>query len=382
MEPRRFANPYRFGSPVAGDHFADRKQELTRLAAVMGSGQNLILIAPRRYGKSSLLLAAMERTRRAGGRTGRVNLIKCSTPEEVAGAILLGAVRGPWGWLRGRTAQLAEHLGRVRIGVEIQTDARTGSVSGVSFAPSLRPVDWRGVILDVLVALGRLASDSHPVSLVLDEFQRAYEIDPGIADVMKAAVDDAPRLSLIFSGSRRHLMEQMVQDPDHGPLYNVGAKLYLGRIPVADFSRFLRSRAEAGGKRLSPQVAERIYQLALGVPNDVQLLAFWAFEQPGEEITEAALAAALRSAIADQRQEYQAVWDGLASSQQRLLKLLAERPLGSLRGVEALQRIALSPTAVAKAGTVLERSDLIRRGEAAWELTSGLMAEWLRGDYD
>ena len=207
---------------------------------------------------------------------------------------------------------------------------------------------------------------------LLDEFQRAYEIAPGIADVMKAAVDDAPRPSLTFSGSRRHLMEQMVQDPDHGPLHNVGAKLYLGRVPAADFSRFLRSRAEP----------ERIYQLALGVLKDVQLLGFWALEQPGEEITEAALAAALRSAIADQRREYQAVWDGLASSQQRLLKLLAGRPLVSLLGAEALQRIALSPTAVAKGGTVLERSDLIRRGEAAWELTSGLMAEWLCGDYD
>ncbi len=74
--------------------------------------------------------------------------------------------------------------------------------------------------------------------------------------------------------------------------------------------------------------------------------------------------------------------DGLASSQQRHLKLLAERPLDILRGEEALQRIALSPTVVAKAGTVLERSDLIRRGEAAGELTSALMAEWLRGDYD
>ncbi|MDA8395318.1 MAG: hypothetical protein M0T72_08795 [Candidatus Dormibacteraeota bacterium] len=97
---------------------------------------------------------------------------------------------------------------------------------------------------------------------LLDEFQRAYEIAPGIADVMKAAVDDAPRPSLTFSGSRRHLMEQMVQDPDHGPLHNVGAKLYLGRVPAADFSRFLRSRAEP----------ERIYQLALGVLKDVQLL--------------------------------------------------------------------------------------------------------------
>ncbi len=92
----------------------------------------------------------------------------------------------------------------------------------------------------------------------------------------------------------------MVQDPDHGLLYNVGAKPYLGRIFAADLSQLLRSRAEAGGKRLSPQVAVRIYLLALGVPNDVQLLAFWAFEQPGEEIAEAALAAALRSAIADQ----------------------------------------------------------------------------------
>ncbi len=76
-------------------------------------------------------------------------------------------------------------------------------------------------------------------------------------------------------------MEQMVQDPDHGLLYNVGAKLYLGRIFAADFSQFLRSRAEAGWKRLSSQVAEGIYQLALGALYDVQLLAFWGLRATG-----------------------------------------------------------------------------------------------------
>lgn len=49
------SNPFVFGVPVEGAHFTDREKEKREILDSLMAGQNLILFAPRRYGKSSLL---------------------------------------------------------------------------------------------------------------------------------------------------------------------------------------------------------------------------------------------------------------------------------------------------------------------------------------
>src|SRR5438876_6139864 len=93
-------NPFEFSEPVQGDSFTDREQELKTLTARMLTGQNVIVISPRRYGKTSLILNAQEVVRRRGGRTGIANLFWCQTRQEVAQELATAVVRGPLGWLR------------------------------------------------------------------------------------------------------------------------------------------------------------------------------------------------------------------------------------------------------------------------------------------
>ena len=51
-------NPFRYGKPVSGEHFCDRRQELERLLANIRSSNSLWLYSPRRYGKTSLIREA------------------------------------------------------------------------------------------------------------------------------------------------------------------------------------------------------------------------------------------------------------------------------------------------------------------------------------
>lgn len=52
-------NPFRYGEPVVGKDFADRKKEFEELKMEMLSGQNVIIYSPRRFGKSSLVYNAI-----------------------------------------------------------------------------------------------------------------------------------------------------------------------------------------------------------------------------------------------------------------------------------------------------------------------------------
>jgi hypothetical protein len=50
------SNPFKFGSVVGNEYFTDRRREAKEVADVLGSDNHLILIGPRRYGKTSFSL--------------------------------------------------------------------------------------------------------------------------------------------------------------------------------------------------------------------------------------------------------------------------------------------------------------------------------------
>ena len=48
-------NPFNFGDLALDEGFTDREQELRELEADILNGQNVVVFAPRRFGKSSLV---------------------------------------------------------------------------------------------------------------------------------------------------------------------------------------------------------------------------------------------------------------------------------------------------------------------------------------
>ncbi len=57
-------NPFKFGTIVDGKFFTDRAQELQYVQQVLRSENHLVLMSPRRFGKSSLVNKALEQTDR------------------------------------------------------------------------------------------------------------------------------------------------------------------------------------------------------------------------------------------------------------------------------------------------------------------------------
>ena len=57
---RNATNPFTFGTLALDDAFTNRHAEIASLAADMRNGQDVVVLAPRRYGKTSLVLRAMQ----------------------------------------------------------------------------------------------------------------------------------------------------------------------------------------------------------------------------------------------------------------------------------------------------------------------------------
>lgn len=374
MPSTRPPDPFHYGSPAGADHFCDRDDELAELQARMLSGNNVVLLSPRRYGKSSLLLRAIERVRRRGGASGYVTLIRCSSRREVAEAVASGILNGPLSSLTRRRENLKELLRDLRVAPVLGVDATGGFT--LSFNTATAPADWDTVLTDSLRLLAR-RSKQRATSLVLDEFQRVLEIDPALGGVFKAIADELNTTSLVFAGSKLHLMHRLASGPG-SPLLGMGERIDLDVVPEDAMTRYLVDRATAAGKPMSQEVAGLIYAAVDGIPNDVQRLAFEAFQVAADAVDEEAVADAMLRIISHQSTDYGELYERLAPTQQRVLRALACEPTAAVYAAAFLRATDVNnPNSVRAALEVLEGRELVRKRESAWVVSNAFLRAWL-----
>jgi len=80
-------NPFAFAALALDAAFADRERELAELVRDMRNGQDVVLVAPRRYGKSSLVLRAVEEVVAGGVLVAYCDLMRTPTKERFAATL-------------------------------------------------------------------------------------------------------------------------------------------------------------------------------------------------------------------------------------------------------------------------------------------------------
>lgn len=367
-------NPFQYSDPVTGDAFADRKTELKSLSSRMLAGQNVIVISPRRYGKTSLIINAQALVRKRGGRTGLANLFWCQSRQDVAQELANAVVSGPLGWLRGR----AEELHRMLAGIPGAVLSVEKDGYRVSLSPLQPRSDWTAEIRHVMQLLRQAGSDQHPASLVIDEFQKVVEIDPALPSLFKSLTDkDLQGVSLVLSGSRRHVMHDLHAGPG-APLLGVGELMTLDLVPEADMIAFLVRRAEAEGKRMTEGAARLIFTRARGVPAYVQRLAFEAFEAGEINVDEDVSERSVTTVLKRERQYFEVIYEDLVPNQRLLARALARQPAKNVMTRDFLDRSGIrSFSSIQRSLATLEEAEKVELGAEGWQVSDPLFALWL-----
>lgn len=376
------ANPFRYGAPVEGDSFCDRRDELAALTGRMRAGVHAFVLSPRRYGKTSLLLEALRRFRRQGGRGGYANLLLCTTTDEVAATVLNAVVREV---LRpaGRARQSIEDVvRRLRVSPTVKM-APDGGVS-LNFDPAVGAARWIDVLDDAAGLLEETAG-RHRTALVLDEFQQIAEVgDKGLGGAFKALADDVRHASLVFSGSHLSVMERLTVGRG-APLLGMGETFRLEVVPEGDMVAHLVERATSSGKLMSEATARELYRRADGIPNDVQWLAHGAFEAAGRSktITTETVEVAMAAVVSRQAGLFAERYEALSGAQQRIVRELARGPVEKVYAKAFLDRVRVAnANAVTTALRALSNREIVRRGEARWQLASPFFRAWLLDQLD
>ena len=376
-------NPFEYGRELSGAEIVDRTDEVARVVRALTERERLFLIGPRRFGKTSILRAAAEQAGTDGAVVLRYNAEAYPTLSTLAERLVADAAKALTGPVRraGQKVQEAFSALRPQLSYDPLTDAFSASLAA---APGRTAPAIVADALDGLNALARTAE--RPVAVVIDEFQHMVE-EGGIAaeGQIRAAVQAHDHVGYVFAGSKTRMLAEMTGDEGR-PFYRLGARLFIGPVPRADFRPFLTQGFEEADLAIEPEAIEAVLDLAEDVPYNVQRLAHecWAEARAtGEKLTPDAVRGVLERLVSRDDPFYTQAWNGLSSAQQKALLATAHEGGTGLYAGALVQAYGLtSPSTMRSALKALVQAAIVReeeqRGSVRYRLEDPFFAAWLR----
>jgi hypothetical protein len=380
MSPRDApTNPFRYGSLALDDAFTNRTAELRELEADIRNGQDVVIFAPRRYGKSSLVWRAEQDLSGDGVLLATVDLMTTPTKEKLAEKLAGAIHRDLLSGLDRARERTASFFRGLRITPTITVDPSDGSL-GFSFAAGHVRSDVDATLERLLELPAEIAAErKRTVGLIFDEFQEVVDIDADLPKLMRAVFQTQPEVAHVYLGSKRHMLTRIFNDANE-PFWRSARQMELGKIQVGEFADFIVARFAASGKTIDAAGVARILELTGGHPYATQELAYAAWEEtpPGGAADAATVDAGLDRVLRSEHAHFSLLWDEASAGQKVVLEALAAEP-GRPYSSEYRARHGLPPaTNVQKALTALTKRELVARDpEERYAIAEPFFATWI-----
>ena len=379
-ETARVANPFYFGDLALDEAFTDRRDELKALKNDMLNGQNVALIAPRRYGKSSLVRRATQELLGKGVLVVEVDLMKAPTKERFASHLaraIHADLASPIFKAKEAALKLFDSL---RVKPSITYSPSDGSYS-FSFAVTHVEEDIDATIERLLELPGQLAAEQKKrVVVYFDEFQEVTDIDPKLPALMRAVFQEQPDVAHVYAGSKRNMMTRLFNDQNE-PFYRSAKVMEIGEISADMFTAFIKKRFDATDRGVSDAAIAGLLEITHGHPYATQELAasLWDEVPLGFTASVADLQSALDAVLRSENARFTLLWENLSRSQRQLVQALAAAP-GRVQSAGYIGQHGLpSASTMQKAAEVLVRQELIgKRLDGAYEIVEPFLTEWIR----
>ena len=345
----------RFPSGIAEDTaFCNRVQERKRLKTHMEGVKHTVLIAPRRYGKTSLVRQVLKDNQFI---YVWVDFLSVTTKQEVEEKVRNAATE--------LLVKLSPELKKITLKAKTFIKSLTPEINLRALGQSLTlhlAADDTIAIDQVLLKLDEYAQTLEKcVVFVCDEFQQISDIEnnKSIEALIRHAVERSRKITYIFSGSNRHLLSEMFSHSDR-PLYRLCHVMPLERIEKREYHQFLASAAiERWKKEISVEIIEHILAVTECHPFYVNVLCDELWGETKAPDSKAMIDEVWQYYIEGHKSIIISDVVSLALNQKRVLAALAKQPTKEPTGAEFLQRTKLPQSSVKRSLETLLKKDLV-----------------------
>ncbi len=321
-------NPFKYGELSTGENFCNRQAELKRLHGAFRDGQSVVLISPRRWGKSSLVNHALQ-TYKGKLISIKIDCFGIKSAEEFYDVLLKSVLVAT----STRVQQVADSVKKhIRAMVPfIKYSIGEGEEIKVSLDLPRSRVD-----VDAILDLAQKIARQRKVRIVccIDEFQKLSEWKDGgsLLEKLRSHWQKHKDVSYCLYGSKRHLMASLFADSSQ-PFYRFGETLFLKKISKEEWVRFLVAEFKRTGKVMDPALAGRLTDRVECHSYFVQYLARTCWNNAQNKVTPADLEVSHLELLNDHVALFQQIAKGLTQYQANYLKAVVagERQFTSQR---------------------------------------------------
>ena len=270
-----------YGMSVEGDHFTDRVKETKRLKLDFENGINVILVSPRRMGKSSIVKKVKSEISNPDIKVVFMDIYDCRSEYDFYNRFASVIIKET----ATRTEQILDNIKRFLVRLTPKIAFSPEPLSEMSLSLGITPQNYQP---EEVLQLPEMIAQEQGVHIVvcIDEFQQIGEFSNSLAvqKRLRGVWQHQRNVSYCLFGSKKHLMTKLFQNRKM-PFYQFGETMFLDKIPTADWIAYICSRFEKQGKHISEDLAQKICETVENSSSYVQQLAWNVFAETDKEAT-------------------------------------------------------------------------------------------------
>jgi hypothetical protein len=350
-------SPFKYGSIVSSKFFTNREVELNRLKSNFLSGINTIIIAPRRWGKSSLIEKVVNEllSENTGIIPVTLDLFTVNSEKEFyekySKEIIKATSKGAKEWLNDAKRFFKTVIPKFHYSPLPEQD----------FSLSLDWNDTDNYTEDILDLPERIAVKKKiKIVVCIDEFQNLAQINNFLTleKKLRSIWQKHKNTTYCLYGSKRHMMTDLFNSSSK-PFYRFGDILFLDKISKEKWITFITRSFILTGKKIPADAALEIPELMQCHPWYVQQLSHYTWELTEKIASKKEVSKALDLLIRTNSPLYIRDCENLSNTQLNLLKAIASGET-QLMSFEVMQKFNLgTPRNVTKNRDILFKNDFI-----------------------
>lgn len=339
---------------AVGSAFLNREEERAYLAKRIQVSQHTVLMAPRRYGKTSLVLKVAEELNLP---YKTMDLFAAYSEEYIRDQIInkVGKL----------VIELLPRLEKAKAQLLKIFKAMKPEISLGGFGQRLILHPYSNSlqsITDLLLKLDETAAHfNKKIVIFMDEFQQISELKQchAIEASIRHAVERSKNVAYVFSGSNRHLLNQMFGDKGR-PLYRLCQILELDRIHGDVYIKHLKQLSKKQwGHELPQAVIDSILELTECHPFYMNTFCQIIWEENTLPTHRDVIETLWHNYVQAQRRNISLDVMKLSANQRKILIALAQSGEREIQGADFTTPLKISASSAKQALDVLTKKDFV-----------------------
>lgn len=375
----KIKNPFIISGYISDEYFCDRETESAELIGSLTNKRNIVLVSPRRMGKTGLIEHCFYRKEITKEYyTFFIDIYATGSLRELV--FILG--KHIFGTLKSKGKKFIEQFFATISSLRpaFKLDSVTGQpVFDIGIGDIKQP------LLSLEEIFAYLESADKLCIVAIDEFQQIAKYpEKNVEAVLRTHIQQCKNTSFVFSGSQRHMMQNIFFSASR-PFYQSASFLNLDPIKFEPYRKFVHKHFEKANKKISDECITRIYDMLEGHTWYMQIIFNRIYEQldSGEKITVSEADTILHATVESYRTIYQGMVTMLAERQKEVLFAIAkEGKAMEITSADFITKHGLqSPSSVQSAVKQLLDKELITKEAAVYQVYDRFFGLWLSKTY-